>query len=203
IVDRLGIPEHTLRWSLLPAYRDHEWDGTPDPLAAVLEALAAGRNVGVESATGTGKTFLGACVVLWFLACWEDSIVVTAAPKEAQLKLHIWKEVGRLWPRFQRLFPEAVLIDGKVRMRDSVEDRETWAATAFVCGVGATEASATKAQGFHAEHMLIITEETPGIHPAIMVAFENTSIAPHNLRLAFGNPDHQEDELHRFCLSPD
>src|SRR5690606_31098433 len=121
----------------------------------------------------------------------------------AQLKLHIWKEVGRLWPRFQRLFPEAILIDGKIRMRDSVEDRETWAATAFVCGVGATEASATKAQGFHAEHMLIITEETPGIHPAIMVAFENTSIAPHNLRLAFGNPDHQEDELHRFCLSPD
>lgn len=202
IRDKLGVPERTLRWSLCPGYHTHEWDGTPDPLARVLEALAWGRNVGVESATGTGKTFLGACIVLWFLACHEDAIVVTAAPKQDQLKLHIWKEIGRLWPRFQQHFPKAQLLDGKVRMRDAVEDRETWAATAFVCGVGADEASATKAQGFHAEHMLIVLEETPGIHSAIMTAFENTCTAPHNLRLALGNPDHVEDELHRFCLSP-
>lgn len=201
IVDKLGVDRRSLLWSL-NGYDGHAWDGTADPLACVLEALAEGRNVGVESATGTGKTFLGAAIVLWFLACWEDAIVVTAAPKQDQLKLHIWKEIGRLWPRFRHHFPKAQLLDGKVRMRDAVEDRETWAATAFVCGVGADEASATKAQGFHAEHMLIITEETPGIHPAIMTAFENTCTAPHNLRLAFGNPDHQEDELHRFCLSP-
>lgn len=150
----------------------------------------------------THNTYLAAIIVFWFLACFEDAIVVTAAPKEAQLKLHVWKEIGRLWPRFKRHFPDAQILDGKIRMRSAVEERETWAATAFVCGVGADEASATKAQGFHAEHMLIITEETPGIHPAIMVAFENTCTAPHNLRLALGNPDHVEDELHQFCLSP-
>jgi hypothetical protein len=50
--------------------------------------------------------------------------------------------------------------------------------------------------------MLILTEETPGIHPAIMTAFENTCSAPHNLRLSFGNPDYEEDELHQFCIQP-
>tara|TARA_R110000824_G_scaffold241573_2_gene430311 strand:- start:3036 stop:4700 length:1665 start_codon:yes stop_codon:yes gene_type:complete len=203
IRDKLKIPEHTLRWTLNKGYGAHEWDGSVDPLSGVLEALARGEDVGVESGTGTGKTFLGACIVLWFLACWEGAIVVTAAPKLAQLTKHIWKEIGVLWPQFQQHFPEAELLSsGVVRMRPAIEERESWAATAFGCGVGADESSATKAQGWHAEHMLILTEETPGIHPAIMTAFENTCSAPHNLRLAFGNPDYEEDQLHQFCLQP-
>ena len=152
--DKLGVPGHTLTWSLNEGYEDHKWDGDVNPLALVCKELADWKDVGVESGTGTGKTFLGACIVLWFLAVYEDSIVVTVAP------------------------------------------------TAFGTGVGAEEQSATKAQGWHAEHMLILTEETPGVHPAIMVAFENTCSSPHNLRLAFGNPDYEEDELHHFCLSP-
>ena len=203
ISDILGVPEHTLRWSLNDGYADHVWDGSVDPLSEVLEALAGWDSVGVESGTGTGKTFLGACIVLWFLACWEDSIVVTAAPKLAQLTKHIWKEIGVLWPHFQHHFPHAELLSsGVIRMKPAIEEREAWAATAFGCGVGADESSATKAQGWHAEHMLILTEETPGVHPAIMVAFENTCSAPHNLRLSFGNPDYEEDELHQFCLQP-
>ena len=77
----LNRRESTLKWSLNPALIDHAWDGDVDPLSSVLEALAALKSVGVESGTGTGKTFLGACIVLWFLACFEDSIVVTAAPE--------------------------------------------------------------------------------------------------------------------------
>ena len=202
IVEKLDVDAETLRWSLDEAYRDHAWDGTPDPMAAILDALANWENVGVESGTGTGKTFLAASITLWFLACHEDSIVITVAPKEGQLKLQLWKEIGRLWPAFQHHFPKAKLLDGKIRMKDSVEDRETWAATAFVCGVGADEESATKAQGFHAEHMLIITEETPGINSAIMAAFENTRTDAHNQHLALGNPDHRADALHQFCLKP-
>ena len=203
ICDKLEVPEHTLRWSLNDGYDEHKWDGTEDPLAVVLESLAAWKNIGVESGNGTGKTFLGACIVLWFLAVWEDSIVVTIAPKLTQLTVHIWKEIGRLWPRFQRHFPQAELLaSGVIRMKPAVEDREVWAVRAFGCGVGAEEVSATKAQGWHAEHVLFLLEETPGIHPAIMFTLENTIGGPHNLRLAFGNPDFEEDELHQFCLSP-
>ena len=201
--DKLGVPEHTLAWSLNEGYEDHKWDGDINPLALVCKEIAEWRDVGVESGTGTGKTFLGACIVLWFLAVYEDSIVVTVAPKLNQLTKHLWKEIGSLWPQFQRSFPQAELLaSGVIRMKPAVEDREIWGATAFGTGVGAEEQSATKAQGWHAEHMLILTEETPGVHPAIMVAFENTCSSPHNLRLAFGNPDYEEDELHQFCLSP-
>lgn len=194
--ERLGIDEHTLRWSMNPAYETHKWDGTADPMAKVLTSLAEWKSVGVESATGTGKTFLGAGVILWFLDCFENSTVVTTAPKESQLTLNIWKEVSRLWPRFQSLRPKAELTTLRIRMRPG---SDVWAAHGFACGVGADEDSATRAQGFHAEHMLIIFEETPGIHPAVMTAFKNTCSDDHNIRLALGNPDSRTDQLHMFC----
>ncbi len=50
--------------------------------------------------------------------------------------------------------------------------------------------------------MLIITEETPGIHHAIMNSFQNTRTDDHNLQVSFGNPDHRLDQLHQFCIDP-
>jgi phage terminase large subunit len=200
--DVLGVSRNTLVWSLNGYGADYQWDGTSDPIAAVFLAVAAGRRViGVESATTTGKTFLGACIVLWFLGCFKNATVVTVAPKEKQLELHIWKEIGKLWPGFKARFPSAELTHLRIRM---LPNSDAWAAHGFIAGVAANEVegSATKAQGFHAEHMLIVYEETPGISPAIMMAFRQTCRAPHNIRIGFGNPDNIHDELHKLCTSP-
>jgi hypothetical protein len=198
----LHIPKETMQWSLNQGYDQHNWDGDPDPLYQAMQSIANWQDCGIESATGIGKSFMAAALTLWFIACFEDSIVVTVAPKEEQLLKFIWKEIGDLWSRFENHFPEAELLPGSgvLRMKPKEAEREKWAAFAFVCGVGADEKVATKAQGFHAEHMLIITEETTGIHPAIMKALFNTRTDDHNLHLALGNPDHQQDELHRFCV---
>lgn len=82
--------------------------------------------------------------------------------------------------------------------------QKDWIAVGFVAGVSRqdVETSANKARGFHGKDMLIILEETPGIAQAVINAFEDTCGAPHNLILAFGNPDHQLDSLHRFCSLP-
>ncbi len=199
MVDVLGDRRESIDWALSDGYQGHDWDGTPNPMKAVLDCLANWESVGVESATTTGKTWLGARVVLWFLACFKDSFIPTVAPKQDQLELHLWKEIGKVWPRFQQAYPRAERSHLKIR----IDGEEGWSAFGFVAGVKAdeVEGSATKAQGHHAEHMLIVFEETPGIAPSIMTAFKNTCRAPHNLRLALGNPDNQHDELHRFCTS--
>lgn len=215
IVKHLDVPEHTLRWSLNEGYQrcicdsevcqgggKHRWDGDEDPLVLVLETLAGWQDCAVESATGPGKTFLAACIVFWFLACHEDSLTITAAPKKEQLLTQVWKEIGELWPRFQRHFPDAELLTGKIRMKPAIEEKETWAAFAFVAGVGAEEESATKAHGFHREHMLIITEETPGMSWPVLTAFDETRTDDHNLHLALGNPDHRHDPLHVISQRP-
>lgn len=201
-VEKLGIPAESIIWSMNEGYEDHVWDGTPDPLAELARAIARGEDTGVESATGTGKTYELGWLALWFCACFEDSLVITTAPKEGQLTTQLWKEIGRHWPKFKAAYPNAETVQLRVRMKPGKEDQETWAIVGYACGVEAGAQSATRAQGFHAPHMLIMTEETPGIDQAVMTAFENTCTGTHNIRLAVGNPDHQLDTLHRFCTSP-
>lgn len=191
--DRLGIRPETINWQLNESYKSHKWDGTENPFMQILKAIHSNKWIGVESATGTGKTHFGALLVLWFLECWENSIVITTAPKQDQLALHIWKEIGILFPKFGR----GELTQLRLRMSPG-EDR--WLAIGFVAGIKANEESSTKAQGFHAEHMLIILEETPGIPMPVITAFENTCTSSHNIILALGNPDNQFDNLHQFCL---
>lgn len=196
-IERLGFKPETIDWTLLPEYANHKWDGTINPLKTILDSLAIGvKRIGVESATGTGKTKLGAGVVLWFLECFDNSMVITTAPKREQLSLHIWKEIGLMFKDFGK---GELLSSLKLRMNPG---QDNWIAVGFVAGVVANEESSTKAQGFHAEHLLVILEETPGVPKPIMEAFQNTADGPHNIILAFGNPDHQLDNLHKFCILP-
>jgi phage terminase large subunit len=190
--ERLGVKPSTINWAVHPEYANHVWDGTPNPLVAILDALVQHKYCGVESATGTGKTFLGALIVFWFLECWENSLVITTAPKQDQLELNMWKWVEY----YHKQFARGTLTNLKLSL--SGKD-DYWIAKGFVAGVKADESSTTKAQGFHAEHMLIIIEETPGVPLPTINAFQNTCSSPHNLILAFGNPDHQLDNLHQFC----
>jgi hypothetical protein len=198
--DVLKIPEQQIRWSLNPGYADRAWDGTPDPLVVVAQALADWNDVGVESGTGTGKSFFVAVLILWFLACFEDSLVNTHAPKEDQLTKAIWKEIGKLWSRFQPHFPQAELLSLSIRMRGGLD--QSWAANGVSVGIVAGEVVAGRAQGAHAKDMLTVYEETPSIPVPVIEAGENTSTAPHNLRIAVGNPNHRLDALHKFCTSP-
>lgn len=198
-VDRLGVPRWSLVWSELPEYKRHRWDGTPDPLATILRGLTMHRIVGVESGIGTGKTFLLGGIVQWFLSCWKPSTVVSFAPKKDQLKLHLWKELGKAWSRFKRAHPLAELTDLRIRMDG---ETDAHAAHGFPVGVGADEEVAVKAQGFHDEDMLFLLEETPGILRPVVEALLNTAVDDHNLILAVGNPNHQMDALHYVCSLP-
>lgn len=196
----LGVPANTLRWSLNPGYADHGWDGTPDPLVRLFEAVRDGKDVGTESGTGTGKSFGMAVLVLWFVSCWENARAFTFAPKEDQLRLYIWTEIRKLWPKIEAHFPDAELTDLCIRMRGGTDD--SWGARGYAVGVVAGEQVSTKASGMHAEHMMLIYEETPGIPLSVLEAGENACTAPHNFRVAIGNPNHRLDTLHRFCTSP-
>jgi len=197
----LGIDPRSLRWSQYGgAYDAHVWDGDVDPLVRVCEALVRGEWVGVESGSGTGKTFLAAILALWFLEVFPGSRVTTVATNEKQLHAALWKEIGLFWPRFVRRRPQADLVQLKLRM-DPPHD--AWLLSGMSAGVGAREASATKAQGLHAERMLIIVEEAPGVKEAMMTALQQTCVRPRqNLILAIGNPDSQQDPLHAFCVQP-
>ena len=56
-IEILGVERRTVVWSSNQTYERHSWDGTRNPLVVIAEAIANGENVGVESGTGTGKSF--------------------------------------------------------------------------------------------------------------------------------------------------
>lgn len=198
--DVLGIPEWTLRWHLTEGYGDHVTDGTPDPLAAALEAIAAGKWTATASGTGTGKTFVCAVLLLWWLACWPDSVVATVATKADQMEKGIWREVGRLWERFQAHFPDAELTTLRIRMQPWRGD--AWGAWGITAAPKAGEEASTAVAGLHAEHLLILVDECPGVGPPIMAALVNTATGDHNIIATWGNPDHQADPLAQFGKIP-
>jgi phage terminase large subunit len=215
IIKHLGIARETIFWSELPEYRScqcegcvrrgnrgkpHLWDGDVDPLAKALNGLVTHKQVGVESGTNTGKTIiLVAGAALWFADVFQGSQTITVAPKEDQLLLHGWKEIDEFWPLFERMHPQAKKDAKIIRVQHPLKK---WRILAFTAGVKAEEAgrSASKAQGFHEKDQLTIFEEFPGIATPVKNAFQATSTGAHNIILGVGNPDHQQDPLHTFCL---
>jgi len=196
LVDVLGIAPETLRWSLSDEYGAHTWDGTEDPLLAALDAVARGQWPAVSSGTGTGKTFLMAAMLLWWLGSFPESVAVTVATKEDQMTKGAWREVGRLWPAFAKRFPRAELTTLRVRMDPDKGD--AWAAWGITAKVVAGETSNTSVQGLHAARLLILCDEMPGIPQPIVTALENTATDPGNIIAAFGNPDNDTDSLAKF-----
>lgn len=228
VQERLGENPEDFKWSeqYAQAGVNHVWDGDVDPLMKAWSSISKSyietqelgtpsfKNIALESATGTGKTYALARIVFWFLDCFENSLVVTTAPSEAQLKLGLWSEISMLYPKIKSLRPNAqkwlfrlaLEIQGDEGMTE-VERvnavQNAWHAVAFVTGTTADEVSANKARGFHRRHMLIILEECTGIPYPILTAFQNTCTGNTNYILAVGNPDNEFDTLHQFAMQSD
>lgn len=214
-VDQFNETIESFKWTNYLEYKGHVFDGTPDPFLKAFEALSYGKWVGIESATGTGKTWFLPRVIYWFLDVYPNSLVVTTAPKRDQLKEILWKEIGDAFGKFKRIraFSEMktlnVTVDKRFKMNtigktmdagDDVFGDLGHEAIGFVSSVGAAEESATKMQGFHREHLLFVLEECAGIHPAVLKAIESTCVDPTmNQVIAVGNPDSQTDALHLLC----
>ena len=209
MVDRFREPLTNWYWSKWPGYESHEWDGTIDPFARAIQALAEKKWGGIESATSTGKTYIVPRIVYWFLDVFPNSLVVTTAPRTGQLREQLWMEMGQAFGRFLQIreYAEMITLSLVVDKRTKKPKSSTAEPTAeighsaigFVSQVGANEESATKMQGFHRENMLFVLEECAGLPSAILKAVENTSSAVNNLVIALGNPDSQLDALHQFC----
>jgi hypothetical protein len=205
VVNELGIRRETIVWSELPEYEDHEWDGTPDPIATWFRGLAEWKDVGVESGTGTGKSFGLGLTKLWFLASWQGARAFDYATTKEQLQEYSWVEMQKLWTRFKVLFPMADMLPSslRIRMDGRIKEGEAagWGALGRAVKVRTDEEISASVAGMHGAHMLISVEEAQGFPHAASEAIENTSTAPHNLRQYVGNPDAQDDALHQACLA--
>lgn len=222
----LGVKPSSLEWSMNGFPDNHKWDSgvyehvkdedglkkaifhpAKDPIAMMMRGVQEKeRRIGVEGGTGTGKTYAAAVVVLWFLETYgpSDCRVFTFSTKKDQLRNHIWKDIGSLWPRFKERHPDAEFLSGSLRiyMNGNDENRDIWSARGYSARVGEAEDAASAVKGIHGINLLFVFEEMQGIDPAIPASIRATAGAPNNLMLALGNPRAEFDNLHNFCVSP-
>ena len=63
--------------------------------AEILQSIRTRRKTAIKSCHGVGKTFVLAVATLWWLARYQDGIVLTTSATFRQVKTQIWSELRR------------------------------------------------------------------------------------------------------------
>jgi hypothetical protein len=143
----------------------------------VIEAVRDNQYVSIASCHGIGKSFLSAHVVHWFLNAFPHSIVLTTAPTARQVEDILWKEINVAYERGKERFD----IDGKM-----LNTRYNIGTDWFALGLSTDDPN--RFQGYHADYILVIVDESSGIKQDIFEAIEAVSSTGYVRVLELGNP---------------
>ncbi|NQU96593.1 MAG: hypothetical protein HQ548_02965, partial [Chloroflexi bacterium] len=140
-----------------------------------MEAVRDHGRVAVRSCNGSGKTYVAAHVVLWWLMCFPDAMVITTAPTEHQVRDVLWREIRRAYRGHEDL------INGKL-LRTSLELGDKHYAQ------GLSTDQPERFQGFHEGHILFVVDEASGVREGIFEAIEGSMTSAGAKTLLLGNP---------------
>jgi hypothetical protein len=159
--DAIGFSRTILRHDLWPMQE------------RILHAIASSPRVAVKAAHATGKTFIAADAVLWWLTCYPDGIVVTTAPTWTQVERVLWGAIHRAAEGSLIAYPP--LNQTELRLGPGN----------FAIGLSTNEG--VRFQGFHGR-ILVVIDEAPGVLPDIWQAIEGIRAGGDVHVLALGNP---------------
>ena len=141
----------------------------------ILNALAANDYVAVRSCNGAGKTYTAALATIWWLLAHDNSIVVTTAPTERQVRELLWREI-------RAIHRENVDIIGGRISQNKLEIAEQHYAFGFSTN------TPLRFQGFHHEHILFVIDEAAGVQRDIFEALQGSMTSGDAKVLMIGNP---------------
>lgn len=147
-----------------------------DKQREVLESIRDHSETLVPSCHDSGKTWVAARALMWFLMAHpNDSIVLSTAPTFQQVAELLWREVANVNSKAK--FP----IGGRL-LQTKFELGPKWFA------VGITSDDAVNYQGYHASNIAVILDEADGIKKEIWDALEGVLTSGNAKLLAIGNP---------------
>jgi phage terminase large subunit len=155
----------------------------------IIRSVRDNRRTAAPSGHGIGKTFLAACIVLWFLFSFPGAKILTTAPTWFQVENLLWREVRKILTR--SIFASLCRIS-----LTQVTLSEDWFA------IGLSTNDPTRFQGIHAPFVLIVFDEATGVASEIWEAAEGVAVGGHDRFLAIGNPTDPTSEFKRKCDSP-
>jgi phage terminase large subunit len=146
----------------------------------MLRSIERNRRTAIKACHGVGKSFCLAIATLWWLARWEDGMVLTTAPTERTVTtLTIWKEIHGLAAKSKIPFPKSNVGSMWLRDREKYPDNFALALTAN---------RPENFQGGHSKHLLIVADEAPGIQSGIWDAIAGSLTGTDTRIVMAGNP---------------
>ena len=140
----------------------------------LLTAVANHRRIAVKACHSSGKTYVLACLVLWFLTRWPDAKVITTSSAYEQVRRQLWPEIDAIARHSRIAFPA-------VREAHMMLSRQNFA-------IGVSVDTPVRLQGHHSGHVLIIVDESNGIADPIYESIDSLMASGDVTLVAVGNP---------------
>ena len=157
----------------------------------IVRSVFANRRTAVPSCHASGKSFITARIMLTFLFAFPGAKVVSTAPTDRQV-------VAILWSEFAAAHGGALVpLGGELTLQEYHLDRD-W----FAIGFAAPAYDPNRFQGFHAPHILVVTDEAAGISPTIMEQIEGIASGGDAHILQIGNPVDPTSSFALECETP-
>lgn len=141
----------------------------------ILNDIYENPRVAVKACHASSKTFTAAEAVLWFVTAYPNGMVITTAPTWKQVEEVLWREIAN------------AAQTGSLRYRGLHSTKlHGGAPDNFAIGISTNQA--VRFQGFHADEMLVVIDEAPGVKPDIWEAIEGVRSGGNVRMLCLGNP---------------
>jgi hypothetical protein len=155
--------------------------------ARIAELVRDNPNVAVPSCFGSGKDWIAARLVAWWVA--TNGIAVTTADTYRQVRDILWRELRKAHARGQ--LPGAIPL---------VESRwEVPETGAFAIGIKPEDYNPEGLQGIHGRRVLVVLDEANGISAPLWEATKGLVVNPESRILAIGNPHEPQGPFFEAC----
>ena len=142
----------------------------------ILEAVRDEPRVAVRSCNGSGKTFLAAHAVLWWVLTRDEGVAITTAPTGRQVEELLWREIRGAFYRNEKALP------GKINKTSLELSPRNYA-------LGISTDRVERFQGFHSGEILFVVDEASGVSDPIFNAIRGSMTSRHAKMLLIGNPN--------------
>ena len=141
----------------------------------ILRSVQSCRRTAVKACHGVGKTYALAVAALWWMARYDDGIVLTTSSTFRQVKTQLWSEIHRVVAQAKVPYPK--LRSTEFKLRDDSN---------FALGFSTSQAE--NFQGYHGRHVLILADEAPGIESGVWDAIAGIMAGGEVHVVMAGNP---------------
>lgn len=136
----------------------------------ILDTLAKYDRIVVKSATGTGKSFLGARIATYFFKAYERAqIYMAAAPPESNLRRILWSELSEVFIKNPSVFEGEKISDLKIRR---TTDPKSYIVGTTIPQNGTEDERKARFSGKHSPVLVFLLDEADAIPGEILEAIE-------------------------------